>query len=326
MGKTSVVRSWAQYITSPKGPKKFKGAHLFEMQLGSFTQFGNVFENVYDDFKRHRLKAMFFIDELYALFQNNTREAGSSLPHELLKFHNHFRYVIAATTKNEFEELNQNPKNQAFMAPFKRRFKIIEIKPPTEDQVKASLYQILQNKAPEILKEAGVISYIIEKANHFNPQASQIDAAHSDSIQGSPLQHLDDEIDQLDSEIEDREMYLVQEDNQVDPSSYLNKKKELQAKKENRRQKQQQLQQIKKIENLLLKNKKERYLMASKMSSYLSNSATMSIKPWLQLEIMKEILEQSIKYQKKQLGLYPMLDKNLIDSLISEEKKLNGIK
>lgn len=328
-GKTSIANSLAEFFASDQCAENFKDVLVFSGSAKTISSLhdplsGGGYASITHLFRNHRKKAAFFIDEVHAAYKKDGIQGDQS--DDLLTFCNKFPYVLAATTPAQLEE--HIKKNSGYPA-FERRFKEIRIHSPSEKEFGMSLYQFLHKKVPELILGKKVISYIIEKATTFNPKTSTFDAAHSllsralSHTQVLSFQNLEDEIHKLDTDIQYTEMTLSHQDEEVDFADdevdipkCITDKESLEEKKIKLKQKQTELAKIKKIEGLYVKTKRERNALSAKLKK---SDTSNSIKTWTKLEVFVQILSRSIKGQKRLLGLPEMLDKSVIDKILSEE-------
>lgn len=320
-GKSATIRALAQYMASDKClDKSFRKKQLFQMDLN--RRYGQgPFETTYATFKNYPNDAMFFIDELQKVFKENMLE-GKKAQDDLKEFCNTFPYVLAATTT---EEYNKYIKDTEAKNTILRRFTVIELEPSNEKEITSSLYYAFDRKAaPENLIDKGVIPYIVEKALTFKSNTSKIDASHSllsralYELRNESSSQIEKEILKTEQEIKILETKLWYERDESDLSAYLKQKDDLEEMQKKLNSKKQKLKRIQNTEALFLKAKKERYVTAAKIQPSMDKKPEL-MKQWLKKEIMMQVLEQSIKNQKTDLGLQPALTKDLIDQIIAQE-------
>ena len=319
-GKTTIVRSWAQYSATEECPKILRNREIFTTNAGNLKSVGDPFNSttfptVEAHFKNYRFWVMFFFDEIASLFTSDG--IVGDISKQLLTFCDKFPYVITATTQKEYDQFMKGKE------PFERRLLNIKLDSPLKKEIEVSLYEYLHKQAPQTLLGKGVIAYIVEKAQLFNPKTSVIDGAHSLlyralNTQVLSFQELEQEIHNLSTEIELMDMTLFYKTGAVDQKIYQKNKTKLVEKKAEQQKSIKKLQQIKKIEKIYLKISNESYVVASK---YVSTKCTnVSLKQtWLKLEILTQILEQAIIDQRKHLGLPPLLNIELIDKILTEK-------
>jgi len=325
VGKSSVVLSLAERIAAGRCADHLKTALVFQSNSGQVR--GHEYQLIAERYKHHVKNVVFFLDELQAAFDSTGIE-GNDRSHALLTFCDQFPYVITATTTTEYEKYIEK------IPAFKRRFVEITVTEPTPKEIEISLSQFLQKKAPELMLGAGVILYIIEQAKTFNSKTSCVDAAHSllaravVNAQELSFPTQENQIHQLEMEIEYMETSLFsqetmlesysEQNSEMDTTVYDQKKVDLKAKKTELEALQSRLKRLRKVEEVFLKVKKGRYLLASKVETDKTQEHLTT--QWARQEVFGRILAQFIQREKRALGLPAMLDKDLIDAILKQNK------
>jgi len=142
VGKTALVEGFALDLYAGKVPPHLKGAKLFELDLGSLVagasykgEVEDRIKNVLQGIKSYE-KAILFIDEIHALFDENRGLSGCAnlLKPELARGE---LTVIGATTNDEFREYLEG--EEAFM----RRFEIVRVDEPSDPVCKQMLRTVV---------------------------------------------------------------------------------------------------------------------------------------------------------------------------------------
>jgi hypothetical protein len=320
-GKSATIRALAQYMVSDNClDKNFKYKLLFQMTLSK--QYGqSPFDTTYSEYKNYPNDAMFYIDEIQEVFKKDKLQ-GDKAQDDLKRFCNTFTYVLAATTTEEYEK---HIKNTEAKDTILRRFTVIELEPSSDQEVEDSLYYALARKAaPDNLVDNGVIPYIVNKALQFKSDTAKIDAAHSllsralHALRSESSNELEKEILKMEQEYKILETKLWFERDEKDLSAYLKLKINLDEKKLELNNKKEKLKRIKTTEALFLKTKRSRYASAAKIHPTLEKNPSL-MKQWLKKEVMTQILDQTIRNEKMNVGLQPALSAELIDKIIAQE-------
>jgi len=142
VGKTALVEGFALDLHEGRVPPHLKGAHLFELDLGALVAGASYKGEVEDRIKnvingvKTFDKAILFIDEIHALFDENRGLAGCAnlLKPELARGE---LTVIGATTNDEYREFLEG--EEAFM----RRFEVVRVEEPSDPVCKQMLKTIV---------------------------------------------------------------------------------------------------------------------------------------------------------------------------------------
>ena len=142
VGKTALVEGFALDLHAGKAPPHLTGAKLFELDLGALVA-GASYKGEVEDRIKNVLqgiksfdKAILFIDEVHALFDENRGLAGCAnlLKPELARGE---LTVIGATTNDEFREFLEG--EEAFM----RRFEVVRVEEPDDAVCKQMLRTVV---------------------------------------------------------------------------------------------------------------------------------------------------------------------------------------
>jgi hypothetical protein len=238
----------------------------------------------------------------------------------LLTFQDQFRFVICATTTDQYQRTIQNKEDA-----FNRRFEAIEIKPLGEKELEIALYDYLHFKAPELILEEGIVPYILTKTSEFQSGTSQIDGATallSNSIRHATLfsfQSLENELNNLNIEIESLKKRFLHSSNAASKpeiEEYTQKTKTLSQKKELLAKKQQEISRIKKIEKICLSLKWAGYILAADIDK----ENPLKKKKWLVNQACHKMLSNFIIKKRQEIGLPISLNKSLVDEIIKNKQ------
>lgn len=232
-----------------------------------------------------------------------------------MTFKDAFPYVITATTTKQFKEYKIQDNE-----PFMRRFELIYVEPLEKEKIELSLYIHLHKKFPELIAEKNIISYITENANVFDPTTSQLQAAHFLLARAvvyvtvGSFKDLETQIHNLSSKLEYMKNRFFHGESDIDLAEYNKLTAELEKANQELESKKEKLAEIKKIEDLYLKCRRQEYILAEKALQNSTDKAS-----WLRNKAHVKILSTFIQSKKKELGLSGKIDKDLIDRIIAEK-------
>jgi ATP-dependent Clp protease ATP-binding subunit ClpA len=324
-GKTSIAESLASLIvakSAKKGADFLNGAQMFSCnanQVKDISSYDTLnFQSLAEHFKNHSKAFVLFVDEIASLYDKGSF-TGNSVK-SFLTFLDRFPNVLTATTIKEYEEHIKNDD------PVNRRLVHIEVKPLQPQELESSLFQYLHYKAPELVVEENVISYIIDKAAEFNPKTSQIDGAMSllksaiIKVTHITFEGLEKQVNDLKLEIDSLENHLFhgkQTGSTETMKEYRRKQTDLKAVQDKLSAQQKILDQIKKIEALSLKVKYQGYKLADKGQT----EKPLNSRKWVVNHAVHEILADFLMSERKNLGLPEGITKGLVDEIVASGKK-----
>jgi hypothetical protein len=331
-GKSSIARALAEQINEGKICASIKNAQLFACGATKFKSMEDSLSSIEETFKNHVENVIFFFDEFHSLFKKDAY-MGANSADEVKLFCEEFKYVIGATTSDEYSELIENQK-----AIVDRRFVVIHMPTLTDEKIEIILSQFLQISNPEINIEKDALKFIIENSEKFNSNTAKIDAAQSLLDQAinkisfteftdlkKQIFELEDRIGLLSQKIKNATHCEVAQLNcevaQLN-TEIKEAKKELAQLQQDLSKKNQQVERIKKIETCYLKLKQQSYRTANPNITLESNPEVQ--RKWLELQTQIRILEELIAKQRKELSLPTSLSKELIQSLLDEGKKMKS--
>lgn len=321
IGKTTVVDSLAELIVSKQSEAFLANAQVFSANASKMGEGGGMgslnFTGIDNTFKKHSKEVVFFFDEIESIFKEN--QLFGKVSDSLLTFHDKYRQIICATTT---EQYNQTIKDKE--PAFNRRFVHIEIKPLDRTQLKNALTNYLHFKAPELVKQKGVLSYIIEKASEFNSKTSQVDAATSllsaAIIKATVLTggQLEKDVDTLRLNFESLKKKMLHKGslsfNTEKIQKYQEVMKLLKEKELELAKRQRELDKIKKLEQTCLALDQSTYKLAAEVKNH-NPGKTLE---WLKKQAYHKILSEFLAQKKIKIGLPTCISKELIDQIIRE--------
>ncbi len=151
-GKTCLVEAWAHEIANNEDPDyHFKDTVIISIAASDITEGASVIGiqeervNRLIQYGRSHPNVIFFIDELHSIMKDGSTSTNG-IPNMLkTALSSGDIRIIGCTTIDEFNLIKRDPA-------FKRRFSIIDFKPPTEEMVK----EIVLTKVKQYTKHHGV--------------------------------------------------------------------------------------------------------------------------------------------------------------------------
>lgn len=327
-GKSWIVRSLVEQAVAGKICSFIKDPQVFSCN-GSFIKSnseGVTLNSLEETFKGHKNQVVFFFDEFHSLFKKGGGLIGNSTADEIKTFCEDFKYVIGATTTQEYEKYIMNTP-----AIVDRRFKVIKVGPMTSDQIKIALSQYLEGVNSKIAFDPSVIDYIIEKAETFNAETAKIDAAQSlvncaiEKMISTVHDKLEERVVTLEDELGLLEQNLIHGAFGADLDSLteqlIAKKAQIVIAKQMLEKKNLQTQKMQNMEAYHLQLKRKSYQLADPEISLVKGSAL--ARKWTMLHARIGIVKEFIRTERDRLGLPRCLDQSLIDKILSERVKEN---
>lgn len=327
-GKSQIMRSFAEQIltrnfcTFLKNPQVFT-CNASTLKIGADTR--TSLSNIADRFKDHSDQLVLCLDEFHALFGTDKELFGNGTGQLLKTFWDNYRYIIAATTTEEYEK---HVKNQPAIGG--RRFEYIQISSMGKNEIRTSLSQHLAYKNANITFEQSVIDYMIDKALVFNPQTSLVDAAHSlldraiEEMESTAQKELENEILALRTEIEEIEQQLM--NYKHDPSNtgintlikqLTNQRSALATAEQSSKDRKRKTTQLQNMEAYHSKLERQGYHLTAPDIDLAKNPVLQS--RWIALHAQMNIVREWIKREREELALPLCLDKALIDKILGEQ-------
>jgi hypothetical protein len=329
-GKSWIVRSFVQQALAGKICRFIQNPQIFYCNASTFKSFDFEscnFASIEDQFKKHPDQVVFFFDELHALFKADGLN-GTTAADELKTFCEEFKYVIGATTTQEYEK---HIIDQTAIAD--RRFEVIHVGPMKETEIKIALSQHLESRNFKLSYDVNVIDYIIEKARNLNSSTSQIDAAQSllssaiQKMTATTFSALEQNIVKLEESLGVLEGQMLQatlESNTDElEKQILAIKAHIAEAKSELSQKKQQVERLKKIEAYYLKLKQQTYRLANPQINLMDNARLARV--WMELHAKIRATDIYIAAERMRLGFPVRLDRDLIDEILSERSPRDSL-
>lgn len=274
-------------------------------------------------FKDHRDNVIFFFDEFHSLFEETQGGRMHDAKTEIKPFCSMFKYVIVATTDNEYREFMA--KQTAIDG---RRFIRIDMKEMDPETLNKALLKHLKRKSPDQGIEIGAIDYAIERAPEFNPQTARIDAAKSLLEQAAAEMDIEKPLEELRKKqmaLQDEKMMIEEKVTQTKEQeatltlleSLRKKNGEIQDVKKELLQKTKMISQIKRLHSYYLKLKRQSYRLAE---GDIPLQSTPKKRKWILLQAKMKLTEHFIGLQKNRLSLPKNLNKRLIEEIMLQKE------
>lgn len=172
VGKTAIIEAITQAIVNETCPKEFVGYTVLSLDVNSMvagTKYRGEFETkvaILKQFLENTPKVILFVDEMHQMLgAGGTSEGTVDLSGSLKPILSRDDVVfVGATTTNEYEQILSRD------GAFKRRFEVIEVKEPKNDEIKGMIKAKLakMEKYHKVRMPAKLIDYIILCSNCFN--------------------------------------------------------------------------------------------------------------------------------------------------------------
>lgn len=172
VGKTAIIEAITQAIVNETCPKEFIGYTVLSLDVNSMvagTKYRGEFETkvaILKQFLENTPKVILFVDEMHQMLgAGGTSEGTVDLSGSLKPILSRDDVVfVGATTTNEYNQILSRD------GAFKRRFEVIEVKEPKNDEIKGMIKAKLakMEKYHKVKMPAKLIDYIILCSNCFN--------------------------------------------------------------------------------------------------------------------------------------------------------------
>lgn len=322
-GKTALVNSFVQQLAAGKSCPFIKNPQVFTRNSAGIGGIKeelslNAIESRFQPFSN---QVIFFFDEFHSLFISDTAIRNTS-GDEMKTFCEDFKYVIGATTEEEYHKYIEGK-----TAIIDRRFVKIDVGQLEDDKITISMSQFMDVMHPELEMSDNVLEYVIKKSSDFNPNTSTIDSAHSLLMQAIRrmsnigFQALEKQITDYNDQIGvvTRNIQNNVAGNLEAHMNELGRLKTLVAPLElELAQKKERVKVLKKMEALCLQLKRESYKLAQPEVDLEEGSALE--RTWLELHTRIQILRDTIKQERTALGLPVCMDESLIDQIVLEKQ------
>jgi len=172
VGKTAIIEAITQDIVNETCPKEFIGYTVLSLDVNSMvagTKYRGEFETkvaILKQFLENTPKVILFVDEMHQMLgAGGTSEGTVDLSGSLKPILSRDDVVfVGATTTNEYNQILSRD------GAFKRRFEVIEVKEPKNDEIKGMIKAKLakMEKYHKVKMPEKLIDYIILCSNCFN--------------------------------------------------------------------------------------------------------------------------------------------------------------
>ena len=172
VGKTAIIEAITQAIVNETCPKEFIGYTVLSLDVNSMvagTKYRGEFETkvaILKKFLENTPKVILFVDEMHQMLgAGGTAEGTVDLSGSLKPILSRDDVVfVGATTTNEYNQILSRD------GAFKRRFEVIEVKEPKNNEIKGMIKAKLakMEKYHKVKMPAKLIDYIILCSNCFN--------------------------------------------------------------------------------------------------------------------------------------------------------------
>lgn len=172
VGKTAIIEAITQAIVNETCPKEFIGYTVLSLDVNSMvagTKYRGEFETkvaILKQFLENTPKVILFVDEMHQMLgAGGTSEGTVDLSGSLKPILSRDDVVfVGATTTNEYNHILSRD------GAFKRRFEVIDVKEPKNDEIKGMIKAKLakMEKYHKVKMPAKLIDYIILCSNCFN--------------------------------------------------------------------------------------------------------------------------------------------------------------
>ncbi len=330
VGKTETVKSLVAAIERGEYPE-LKGKQMIYFNTANLVNYAEPFssgnrilEKISGEMGKHRNNYILVFDEIHSACQEKESSAiADQLKTFLDRGKNGFPHVIAITTEKEFFR-DIYLRHTAFA----RRFKRIAIESTSDDETIKILNNAFLKQAPKVILEQGAMQALLQKTKEaFGAETAMPGGAlkilsfciqKTASTQKSPLEKcveiFREKIQSIDSQRATRSSQAVMS---LDPGlldadfSQL----EIALKKEK-----EQLEHLFSQRDQLAETKRRVFQLAVKISKAKTTQKEKNAFLFLSHYLMPS-LEAQIRIQAAQLGVRTVIDENLIDEVIAEEKE-----
>lgn len=172
VGKTAIIEAITQDIVNETCPKEFIGYTVLSLDINSMvagTKYRGEFETKVANLKaflENTPKVILFVDEMHQMLgAGGTSEGTVDLSGSLKPILSRDDVVfVGATTTNEYNQILSRD------GAFKRRFEVIRVKEPKNDEIKAMIKAKLKKmeKHHSVKMPSSLVDYIILCSNCFN--------------------------------------------------------------------------------------------------------------------------------------------------------------
>lgn len=322
VGKSQIVRALVQEMALKRICSFIQDAQVFFSNSSNLvTQ--DLIAGLETRFSKYKNNVVFFFDEFHTVFQENNL-IGFTAGSELKTFCDEFKYVIGATTREEYTKHIE--KKTAIAG---RRFEVIEVPPMSAEEMKAALSLYRQNASPASSFAPGIYDTIIDEARKSSSTTEAIDASMSllkaaiERVNSVEQPELNDKKCELEREIGQLlEILIDLSDNKLSDgkqsliSELQEKEKELNKVTEEIEKRKSRTLRMQRLEGNFLRLKKECYTLADPVNTDKVWNTAAVRQQWLRSQALMSVLKEQIKRERVALDLPICLDKSVIDAIV----------
>jgi ATPase family associated with various cellular activities (AAA) len=325
-GKTSTMKGFAQAIANGEFPK-LKDKQVLYINTANFSnergrdQLQEIISGLKDRIENY----IFIFDEIHTACRSRLAE---DLKTYLDPGPEGIPYLIGATTDKEYYR-DIYSKDPAFM----RRFRVLTMNPPSQDEVIDSLNKHLLKHAPMLFLETGTITYLYEQTKKAFPDQAQ--PYMSCLILSQAIKSVTDfSFSEVENQIMENEQQqtcafskkAVEHGDFFEASFNLEGNKEkINELSEVKRREQEKLSKFYELQNQMVNAKRKLYqltLKIAKMNPLKKNENKALIHQYLQSHQIYEAWHGFVSEESHKLeGINSHLNKNVIDQVIAREFK-----
>lgn len=321
-GKSSIPRALAVELDKKKICSFIKNPQVFSCGAANFRSWNNENDmaSIIERFQKYKNQVIFFFDEFHTFFKTDG-SMGSNTTDEIKLFYENFKYIIGATTTEEYEKIIK-----PLPAVAERRFKVIHVPTLEDEKIKTVLSQYLQAKYPKVALGSHVIDYIVDNAVKFNPKTSKVDAAQSllnraiEDMTNTEFRDDENKVIHLEDQAKFLEQQLLYAEDPETPNlinKLEGKNSEVAQAKQVLNGKNRRMKRVGKLESYQRKLRDSCLAMSNTKETLKAGSY--KEREWISLNSRVKLLGKTISEARSQLELPRCLDKGLIDKILSEK-------
>lgn len=320
VGKSSIPPSLIDQIEKGRKCTFIKNPQLFACCASKFkteSYESPTFDTIAERFKRYNEQVIFFFDEFHSMLDAQGPNEKSQKD-AIKPFADEFRYIIGATTKQEYDTFVKD-----IPTLMGRRFVKVDVGVLEDKQIHMILDQYLKTRYPKIAYDENVLNYIIDNATKSNPKTSKIDAAQTllnlaiEKIDTIEFKDFELKIHNLKFEkklIKQKLSHskIGQDDALI--QEFKEKQQQIALTREQLAKKKERVDRMRKIEAYYIKFIEQSYRMANEKVALKENSPLE--RQWIELLTKIEVIKKFLSKERTELNLPQCLDQAFIDTLL----------
>ena len=320
-GKTLIANAIAELANDGALSSKLTNPQVFSFNAADCKPFEGVsLLEIEESFTKYKDQVVFFIDEIKALFETNNQFSSAS-SQKIKTFAETFRYIIGATTREEYNEVIRD--NNTII---NRRFEVVEVPAMSEEEIRETLMGFMQGSRSNIPIDPEVFDYIIANASDLG--TSTIDAAVSilkraiEKVVTVEPVDLIAEVTDGECQMENVRHQMMQGNGHI--SNDLNQqmrnlRAEHAASLEALHVREVRIARLQQMEQYHAQLKRECYVMADPESPYVDGSPLAD--KWKQLHALLNFAREFIQRERTALQLPYRIDQAMIEAIIQERRE-----